>query len=196
LIVIGITGSFGGGKSTVAKILASYGVKIIDSDKIVHRILKSNSKICKKIIKVFGDKILNTNFTKIDRAKLGKIVFQNRIALRKLCKIIHPEVVKKIEKQLARIKKESIVAIEAPLLIEAGLLDLVDSLIVVKTNRRNQIQRIKNKMKLSSTDIIKRIKAQLPIKEKIKFADYVIDNNKDISYTKRQVKEIYSRLLK
>ncbi|MFH1655324.1 MAG: dephospho-CoA kinase [Candidatus Omnitrophota bacterium] len=194
-LVIGITGSFGTGKSTVAKILASYGVKVIDADRIVHGIIGSNNRISKKIIKFFGKDILNKNSTKINRRKLGQVVFQKQKSLRDLCKIIHPEVIRKIKKQLAGIKKK-VVAIDAPLLVEAGFLNIVDRLIVVKASRKNQIKRIKIKMKLNSAEIQRRIDAQIPLRKKIKLADYVVDNNDNISFTKSQVKDIYKKLLK
>ncbi|MBM3248720.1 MAG: dephospho-CoA kinase, partial [Candidatus Omnitrophica bacterium] len=95
MIIIGITGSFGTGKSTVAKIFASLGVKIIDTDKIVHKILRHDDKVSKQIIKVFGQGILD-NSKNISREKLGKVVFRNNKLLKKLCDIIHPEVIKKI----------------------------------------------------------------------------------------------------
>ena len=92
--------------------------------------------------------------------------------------------------------KKVIIAIEAPLLIEAGLLGLVDKLVVVATNRNNQIKRIQKKMSLASNEIKRRIDAQLPLKAKIKLADYVIDNNKTIAFTRKQVKDIYNNLFK
>ena len=74
-IVIGITGSFGTGKTTAARILSSFGVKVIDADKIVHKVLSSKNKISKRIIKAFGENILDKKSKKINRKKLGKIVF-------------------------------------------------------------------------------------------------------------------------
>jgi len=197
MIIIGITGSFGTGKSTVAKIFASLGVKIIDTDKIVHKILRHDDKVSKQIIKVFGQGILD-NSKNISREKLGKVVFQNKKLLQKLCDIIHPEVIKKIRSEIVVFRakgKKTIIAIEAPLLIEAGLLGLVDRLVVVATSKPNQIKRIHKKMKLSTSEIKRRIDAQLPLSKKIKLADYVIDNNKSITFTRKQIKDIYREIL-
>jgi len=194
--VIGITGSFGTGKSTVAKIFAAYGVKIIDADKIVHEIIASDNKVRRRIVKAFGKDILDSNSKSIHRKKLAKSVFQKQASLNKLCKIIHPETIRRIKKQLKVFqKKKYFVAIDAPLLIEAGLLDIVDKLVVVKANRENQIKRIKRKMNLDRIQIQRRVDAQIPLSKKIKLADYVIDNNKDVSFTESQVKDIFRVLL-
>lgn len=197
-LVVGITGSFGTGKSTVARIFASLGARIIDADKIVHGILGSDNKVSKKIINVFGKGVLD-NSKNISRKNLGKVVFQNKKLLKRLRDIIHPEVIEKIKAKIRAFSakdKKAIIAIEAPLLIEAGLLGLVDKLVVVVTSKNNQIKRIQKKMNLSSNEIKRRIDAQLPLKTKIKLADYVVDNNKDTNFTKRQVKEIYKKILK
>lgn len=197
--VIGITGSFGTGKSTVAKLFRSYRAKLIDADKIVHEIIGSDNCVSRKIIRIFGNGIVNSNSNKIDRASLGKKAFKNSKALSKLCRVIHPAVIGEIKRRLKAIKKTSkncIVVIDAPLLIEAGLLNIVDKLVVVKTNRKNQIKRIRKKMNLKEGAILKRAKAQLPLSEKIKLADYIIDNNKTLSFTKTQVREIYKDILK
>jgi len=195
-IVVGITGSFGTGKSTVARIFSSLGAKVINADEIVHKIIGSNNKVSKKIIKAFGKGILDKNLRKIDRRKLGKIVFQKQESLKKLCKIIHPEVIKIIKKQLNAFKKNKCIVIDVPLLIEANLLDIVDRLIVVKASKENQIKRIKKKMNLSKNQIQRRINAQMSLSKKIKLADYVVNNNKNISFTKSQVRDIYKELFK
>jgi dephospho-CoA kinase len=195
--VIGITGSFGTGKSTVAKIFASCGVKIIDADKIVHDIVACDSKVLRRIIKAFGKDILDSVSKKISRKKLANIVFQKKKSLNKLCKIIHPETIKRIKKQLKVFKnKKYFVAIDAPLLVEAGLLDIIDKLVVVKADRKNQFNRIKRKMNITEAQIQRRINAQMPLRKKIKLADYVIDNNKNISFTRVQVKDILRKLLR
>lgn len=198
MFVVGITGSFGTGKSTVAKIFASLGAKIIDADKIVHNILGSNNEVSRRITRVFGRGILDKN-RKISRKNLGRLVFENKKLLKKLCDIIHPEVIKEIRSEIKAFSakdKKTIIAIEAPLLIEAGLLGLVDKLVVVATNKNNQIKRIQKEMSLASNEIKRRIDAQLPLKAKIKLADYVIDNNKTIAFTRKQVKDIYNNLFK
>lgn len=193
-IVLGITGSFGSGKTTVAKIFKSAGCKIIDADRIAHKLIKPKTKIYKKIVDTFGCGILKKNKT-IDRYKLAKIVFDNRNLLNTLSKIIHPPVIRFIRDKI-KTSNSKIIVLDAPLLIEAGLADLVDKLIVVVINRRKQIERILKKMPLNKTDVLKRIKYQLPLKEKVRLADFIIDNSGTIKETKKQVAQIRRRLWK
>lgn len=182
-IIIGITGSFGSGKTTVSKIFAKLGVAVINADNLCHDFLNS-PKLKSKILKIFG----STN-----RKKIGKIVFNNKALLKKLEKILHPCVIQEIKNKVRKTNKKLII-IDAPLLIESGLNKFVDKVIVVKTNYSNQIKRIQRKTLLSRNQIIKRIKLQMPLKEKIKFSNYVVDNNGSISNTEKQVKKILQNL--
>ncbi|MDP2939319.1 MAG: dephospho-CoA kinase [Candidatus Omnitrophota bacterium] len=194
MLIVGITGSFGTGKTTVAKFFKQFGAKLIDADKIAHQLLKTNSTIYKNIIQNFGKRILKDGSLNIERRKLAKVVFKHRTLLNKLNKIIHPAVIREIKKEIRRIKSyfpHKIIAIEAPLLIEAGLLNLVDKLVVVTAHKNIQISRIKKIKNLSKGEIELIIKAQLPLKEKLKSADYVVDNNGSLEYTKKQVREIW-----
>lgn len=187
-IILGITGSFGSGKSTVARIFASYGAKVIDADKLAHSLIKPQGKIYKRIVKTFGKSILKQNMT-IDRQKLATIVFDNKNLLKRLNKIIHPETIRIIKKNIKSLKSEVIV-LDVPLLIEAGLKKIVDKLIVVKTTQDKQIQRIQNRTSLSTQDILKRIKSQIPLRLKRHLADFVIDNSGTIKETKKQTEKI------
>ena len=187
-VILGVTGTFGSGKSTVANMFKSFGAELIDADKIAHRVIRPGSEIYKKIINAFSRSILKKNKT-IDRKKIAKVVFKDKKLLQKLNRIIHPEVIKIIENQICASTKE-IVVLDAPLLIEAGLERLVDKLIVVSIHKKKQIERALKKASLSEADILKRIKAQIPLKDKIRLADFVIDNSSTIGKTRKQVVSI------
>lgn len=191
-IILGVTGSFGSGKTTVAKIFKSFGVRVINADKIAHRVIRPGSKIYKGLVNALGENILKKDKT-IDRDKLAKIVFNNKDLLKRLNRMIHPEVIRIIKNQIKTLSKKVIV-LDAPLLIEAGLRKLVDKLIVVKTTRKNQFTRILNKKSLSKIDILKRINAQIPLKYKVRIADFVIDNSGTINNTRKQVIRIWKKL--
>jgi len=187
-VILGITGTFGSGKSTVANMFKSSGAELIDADKIAHRVIRPGSGIYKKIINAFSRSILKKNKT-IDRKKIAKVVFKDKKLLQKLNRIIHPEVIKIIKNQICSSTKD-IIVLDAPLLIEAGLKRLVDKLIVVSILKKKQIERALKKTSLSEADILKRIKAQIPLKDKIRLADFVIDNSSTIGKTRKQVVSI------
>lgn len=194
--VIGVTGSFGMGKTTVAGFFKDLGAVVLDADEIAHKALLPKSAACKKILKIFGNAILNKH-KEIDRESLGKLVFKDESLLRKLCRIIHPVVIKDIKIQIKRIKEktsDAVVVLDVPLLIEADLINLVDKLIVVKTNKKIQISRCRKKTGLDEKEILARIKAQMPLREKIRFSDFIIDNNRTKSQTKREVKKIWEKI--
>jgi dephospho-CoA kinase len=187
-VVVGITGNFGSGKSTVARLLASYEAKIIDADKIAHRCLSRGNKVYRKIVSVFGDTILGKN-KEIDRCRLGKVVFGDKKLLKKLNGIVHPEVIRIIKSKINS-KKKGVMVLDAPLLLEAGLRSAVDKLIVVTINRDTQIMRLLKKTSLKKADILKRIKSQIPLRAKARLADFIIDNNGSLAKTRKQVKGI------
>ena len=196
MIVIGLTGSFGTGKSTVARMFKELGARVLDADTIAHNLIRPGRDSWRKIVRWFGPDILNRNQT-INRDKLAKIVFRKRQDLRKLEEIIHPLVVREIAGRLGKIensRKDEIVVIDAPLLIEVGLAKKVDTLIVVKLNRIEQIARSLKQKGISRAQILKRIRSQLPLSKKIAIADYVIDNNGRKNDTRRQVKKIWEEI--
>jgi dephospho-CoA kinase len=193
-VVVGLTGSFGGGKSTVSRMLISLGARVIDADKIAHSCLKPGGKVYKKVISSFGPSIIGKN-KEIDRRKLGKIVFSAKKQLKKLNNIIHPEILRAIKLKLAGIKK-GVVILDAPLLLEAGLRNTVSKLIAVRIDKKTRLERLLKKTSLSRRDILKRIKFQIPQDVKLRSANFIIDNSGTLRETKKQVLEIRRKLWK
>lgn len=191
-IILGVTGSFGSGKTTVAASFKTYSAQVFDADKLAHECIAPKGKCYKKIIVAFGGQILKNDVT-IDRRKLGSIVFGNKKLLKKLNNIIHPEVIKEIRKRLNK-SKARIIVLDIPLLIESGLTKLADKLIVVTINRSEQIKRIKNRDSLCRKDILKIINSQIPLRVKERLADFVIDNSGTIEETKKQIRKIMKQL--
>ncbi len=196
MTIIGVTGGFGTGKTTVAGQFKDKGAVVLDADEIAHKVTSRNGGAYKKVVKVFGKGILKRN-KEIDRRRLGKLTFNNKGLLKKLCAIIHPPVIKTMRQELQKLKKEnpaSVVILDVPLLIEADMLKMVDKLIVVNTKRRLQIKRCREKTGLGREEILARIKSQMPIKEKIGFSDFLIDNNGTRKETERKVKKIWEQI--
>ena len=192
LMIIGVTGNIGCGKTTVALVFKKLGAEVIDADKLAHQAISLKGASYKKIIAVFGEAVLGKDES-IDRRKLGRVVFEDRKLLSRLNRIIHPEVIKQIKKRIARSKKE-VVVLDAPLLIESGLHKIVDKTIVVKADLRHRISRIDNKLSLSESEISKRQSFQLPLREKIRFADFIIDNNGSIDKIEKQVRGVWDKI--
>ncbi|MDD2703362.1 MAG: dephospho-CoA kinase [Candidatus Omnitrophica bacterium] len=187
-VIIGITGSFGSGKTTVARMFKRRGVSVVDADKIAHCFLKPGQDVYRRLTGVFGAGILN-RAKRIDTRRLADIVFNDGRALAKLNRITHPAIIESIRNKI-RASTCPLLVLDAPLLIEAGLAGTVDFIIVVKATRANQTRRVRRRDSLSDREIRLRIKRQIPLHRKIRLADFVIDNNGTIHETKEQVEQI------
>lgn len=188
---IGITGGIGTGKSLVSNILRELGIIVISADEIV-RELQKDPYYLQKIREIFGDNVFDKN--NLDRKKLAKIIFSDSNARRKLENLLHPPVLEEIKKKLEELKEKDIIAVEVPLLFEVGIEDWFDEIWVVYAPFELQLERIINRDNISKEDAVARIRAQIPIEEKLKKADFVIYNDKDIESTKNQIKERVSTI--
>jgi dephospho-CoA kinase len=194
MLIVGITGSLGTGKSTVAAMFARLGAEVIDTDRIVHEQLRKDGACYHSVLRVFGSSV--TGPQGIDRAKLAGLVFNNPSRLKKLVGIIHPKVYIQIKKEVAAFKKNTkVVVVEVPLLFESGFDSYVDMVIVVKAKKKDQLARAKGHLGMTRADALRRIRAQMPLRDKIRWADIIIDNSKTITQTRKQVETIWQRLL-
>ncbi len=192
-IVLGLTGTMGSGKSTVSEMFKQYGCFIIDADKIGHVLLKKNTDEYKEVLTKFGKEVLDSK-KNIDRKKLGEIVFSQKEKLKILNLILHPKIVEIIKDKVSKTKK-GLVILDAPLLLETGLDKIVDKVVVVNIDFRTQLKRLKEKLDLSEEEIVKRIQSQMPLRKKLAYADFIIDNSKTKENTKVQVEKLIRRLL-
>ncbi|KXG78857.1 Dephospho-CoA kinase [Fervidicola ferrireducens] len=191
--VIGLTGGIASGKSTVSRMLRQKGAYIIDADEIAKEIVKPGKPAWEDIVRYFGKEILDESGN-IRRKKLAKIVFSDEKKLNLLNRITHPRIVEEIKRELeaCRRRNEKIVIIDAALLLEIGLDVLVDEVWVVAVDEKTQIDRlIKRESSISYAEAMERIRAQMPLEEKLKFATRIIDNSGDIENTQKQVDEIW-----
>jgi len=198
-LIVGLTGGIVGGKSTVASMFRDLGAKIIDADKLGHSAILPYRPAWEKITRLFGKGVLQNDLT-IDRGKLGKIVFTNQTLLKKLNEITHPEIIKLIKKEISFAKnknhsQEKILIIDAALIYEAKIDRLMDKIIVVYIDEDEQVKRLAKRNNLSEDETLQRIKSQMPTKEKIEMADYVIDNSSSLYKTKKQVEKIWQELM-
>ena len=190
--LIGLTGSLGCGKSTVAAMFAKRGVKVIDADAITRELLAPGKKSVKKVAKVFPCAILNAST--INRSELAKIVFNNPRELQKLTDILYPEALKVVKSQISQYKNEPFIVLDVPLLFESGWDKFTDTSIVVKAKRSQQIERAQKRLGITRSEIMRRLKNQMPLQEKCDRADIIIDNSRDLKQTRVQVDAIIHRL--
>jgi len=198
MVVIGLTGGYSSGKSTVTKMFQKLGAEVIYSDKIAHKIISRNTKVLNSLIEAFGKEIVNKD-QKINRKKLGKIVFSDQSKLRKLNKLVHPSVkaeLKKIIKDKKLKASKKILILEVPLLFEAGTRSWFDSIIVVSCCKEKQYKMAFKRGHITKSDFLKRLRSQWPLQRKEKYADFIVDNNRRISDTKKQVIAIWNKFKK
>ena len=191
ILIIGITGSIACGKSLVSNYLQEKGYTIIDADKIGHMALE-NDEVKKQLVNKFGKSILKDN--EVNRVTLGKLVFENNENLKELNNIIHPQIRKNISEQIQVHKNEKLVFVDVPLLFEAKFDDLVEKIIVISLDEKIQLERLMNRNSLSKEEALQRIKSQIPVREKEKLGDYVVDNSFTQENTYNQVDRILEKL--
>ena len=197
MIIVGLTGSVGTGKSTVANFFRELGAYVIDWDELAREAVRPNSKAWKQIVEYFGKDVLNKDLT-INRQKLANIVFTVKGKMTKLNQIVHPEVFredKRITKEIKGRDPDALVIKDIPLLFELSHPISVDKIIVVSTSEQTQLRRLKEKG-MSREDARNRMKSQHSLEKKIRSADFVVNNDGLQADTKRQVEEIYSVLHK
>lgn len=184
--LIGITGSFGMGKSFVGDLLKEASITVIDTDEIVKNILKTENNITKQIIKEFGKSIINKENEYINRKSLADMIFTNEIKRKKLESILHPEVNKEISSLILRNKDRKIFAVLIPLLFECNLENDYNEIWCVYCKSKVQYKRLIKKG-FTKEEITARTNSQLPIEEKMKKSNFVIDNSESRDKTKNQV---------
>ncbi|PIR25122.1 MAG: dephospho-CoA kinase [Deltaproteobacteria bacterium CG_4_10_14_0_2_um_filter_43_8] len=193
---IGITGSIGSGKSTVSDFFATAGFPAINADTITHELFRHNPQVHKQVLKVFGESILNEN-KKIDRKKLGKIIFKDSEQKRKLESILHPLIKNEIFEQIEKRKQrgDALCFVDIPLLYEGKWEEKLDYVIVVNCTLEESFKRAQKKLGISLEEVKLRYQQQIPLDEKVKRANFVINNSLSLENTQLQVDKLLEKLL-
>ena len=195
MVVIGITGGVGTGKSTVAKMFQQLGAVVLDADVIAHQVMEPKRLAWRQIVKAFGEDVLNEDQT-INRKRLAAIVFTDDEHRKWLERIIHPKVLHVIKQQLHRLKRSRrvrAVVLDVPLLMEAGAEGLADVLVVVTAPPQVQRERLKKKYGWSEEETNARMAAQWELSAKVALADHVVENSDGVDATRTQVKRIWNQ---
>ena len=192
--IIGLTGGIASGKSTVSNWLISQGYPVVDADIAARKVVEPGMPALREITEAFGNDMLLEDGT-LDRKKLGSVIFADEEKRHTLNAIVHPAVREWMGQETDRAVENgaSIVIMDIPLLFESKLTHMVEETILVYVSKETQLKRLMERDGYSESDALARIQAQMPIDDKRKLADYVVDNNGTISETVEQVKEIMNQ---
>lgn len=203
LLKVGLTGGIASGKSVVAEMFGRLGAHVIQADVIAHELMQPGEPVYAEVIRRFGREVLNSDGT-ISRPKLAELAFgagKHPSRIEELNRIVHPAVIEKQDEWMESIGREqpdAVTIVEAALILEAGTADRFDRLVVVTCHPEQRIERWMKRMNVdrhtAEAEVNRRMSAQLPDEEKIKRADYVIDNSGSLDETGRQVRSFYARL--
>jgi dephospho-CoA kinase len=196
MLKVGLTGGLACGKTFVGQALRDLGCHLIEADQLGHQVISPDGEAYAGVVQEFGRGILNTDGT-IDRKRLAAEVFGKSDRLAALNRLVHPHVFRreaKLIEQLARTDPRGITVVEAAILIEAGSYKNYDRLILVECDEQQQIERAVKRDHAERAEVLARLSRQMPIAEKRKFADYVIDTSGSKEETLRRVREVYDSL--
>lgn len=196
--IIGLTGSAGTGKTSVARYLKTLGAEVIEADLIVKELTAPGQPLLDKIKEAFGEEYFLPDGS-LDRTKLRRLIFADAAARRRLEEIIHPPVLAAVEEKIQKLRESldppRVVVIEAPLLLETGLDRLVDEVWVVIASQEAAVRRLMARDRIPPEQAQAMLAAQMPQEEKVRRAHRVIDNTGDFNHTREQVAYFYHKLL-
>jgi len=196
MVIVGLTGGIGSGKSTVAGMFEDEGAHVIDFDYLARLVVEPDKPAWRDIIDYFGPEIMSSDRT-LNRSALAEIVFSDNKSRKALEGFTHPRIFKERDTLIKAIKRRdpfSIVIIDFPLLFELGLNKRFDKVILVYVPRPVQLRRLIKRDGIVGEEVEKRLDAQLPIEEKRSLSDYIIDNEGSLNDTRDQVRKVIHEL--
>lgn len=206
MLKVGLTGGIASGKSAVGEMLVGLGAHLVQADRIAHSLMQPGEAVYNEVVRHFGREILNPDLS-VNRAKLAEIAFgsaaegerASRIA--ELNRIVHPVVIRSQDEWMADMGRQdphAVAIVEAALILEAGAADHFDRLIVVTCSPEQRVARFAARQKIdlesARKEVARRMAAQLPDEEKIKAADWVVDNSGPLDHTREQVRQVWQNL--
>jgi dephospho-CoA kinase len=194
MLLVGLTGGLGAGKSTVARMLAARGAVVIDADELAASALEPGSRAYERVCGLFGDDIIGPD-GRLDRAAIAASVFQDPAKRRALESIVHPEVFRMLAEAVEAYRdSDDVVVFDVPLLVETGFQDAVDVVVVVTAPRREQLARATRDRGMSPAQAEARIQAQVPEADRRALADVLLHNDRDLEALEAQVDELWADL--
>ena len=203
MLKVGLTGGIAAGKSVVGEMFAVLGAHVIQADEISHQLMQPGETVYREVVSRFGPGILNPDGI-VDRARLAELAFGNQPSrVQELNQIVHPAVIRRQQEWMEQVSQRdphAVAMVEAALILEASMVENLDRLVVVTCRPEQRIERWARRLKVDEEtarrEVARRMAAQLPDEEKVRAADYVIDNSGSLNETRRQVEEVYAVLKK
>jgi dephospho-CoA kinase len=205
MLKVGLTGGIASGKSVVGEMFVALGAHLVQADRIAHSLMQPGEPVYNEVVRHFGRDILNPDGS-VNRAKLAELAFgppgdERASRIEELNRIVHPVVIRSQDEwmnEMGRQDPQAVAIVEAALILEAGAAERFDRLVVVTCSAEQRIARFaarqKIKLEAARKEVARRMAAQLPDEEKIKAADYVIDNSSALDQTRDQTQQIWERL--
>jgi dephospho-CoA kinase len=197
MLKVGLTGGIASGKSTVSRIFASFGAKVLDADEVAREVLLPGQPAWTKLRRAFGQEFFHPDGT-VKRKQLRKLVFADPEKRSQLNAIVHPEVMKEINRRseiLSSSVQTGVLLVDVPLLLEVGVANRFDKVVVVYVSKSVQINRLQQRDGISEEEAKQALKAQMALSKKVEQADYVIDNSGTLDETQAQVQRVWQELL-
>lgn len=197
MLRVGLTGGIASGKSTVSEIFASLGAKVLDADEVAREVLLPGQPAWTRLRQAFGQEFFNSDGT-VKRKKLRKLVFADPEKRKQLNAIVHPEVMREINSRSETLSfsiQSGVLLVDVPLLLEVGVANRFDKVVVVYASESVQIKRLMQRDGISEEEARLVLKVQMPLSEKVELADYVIDNNSTLADTEIQVRKVWEELI-
>jgi len=208
MLKVGLTGGIAAGKSVVGEMFVALGACLVQADRIAHSLMQPGEPVYNEVVRHFGREILNPDAS-VNRAKLAEVAFgpasapegQRASRIAELNRIVHPVVIRAQDEWLEAMgiqDRHAIAIVEAALILEGGVRDRFDRLIVVTCNAEQRVARFAARQRIdleaARKEVVRRMAVQLPDEEKIKAADYVIDNSGSLDQTRDQVRQVWQKL--
>ena len=196
MLRVGLTGSIAVGKSFVSGLLAEMGCHVVDADEVARRVVEPGSEGLRRVVEAFGEWVLRPDGS-LDRARVGEVVFREAAKRELLNAMLHPLIIAEQDELLRRWEREDprgVGVVDAALLIESGGYKRFDKVVVVHCRPEAQLERLMRRNSLVREDAERRIAAQMPQVEKLRYADFAIDTSEGFEDTRRRTAEVYAEL--
>jgi dephospho-CoA kinase len=196
MLTVGLTGGIASGKSTVAAMLEERGARLVDADAVAREVVRPGQPVLEEIKAVFGPEMVDRE-GRLDRARLRERIFGDEDARRRLNALVHPAVARRVGRELERLaaaEPGGVAVVDVPLLFETNTAHRYDQVVVVWVPREVQAQRLMDRDGLDRAQAEQALQAQMPLDEKRRLANFVVDNSHGLQETRKQVEALWSRL--